>query len=207
MGNENLSNENQLTNCIKRKSFIGIYKTYEQYDDRGNIIYYYKQVPKERGEKFIIYNIDEREIGSIEVEYNLCERRYILINGNNQIINSIQMINNCCSTNYDFFDANDNIESIIIVKGDNLFGTIIEEFDKYNTRINWANFYLCKQNYYCERDINGRILKYKKLPREIIKIYDESDMEINLSNKTLVNNGFTKIQIILILQLFFASED
>ena len=32
-------------------------------------------------------------------------------------------------------------------------------------------------------------------------------MEINLSNKTLVNNGFTKIQIILILQLFFATED
>ena len=39
----------------------------------------------------------------------------------------------------------------------------------------------------------------------IFKIYNPSDVEINLTEKSLFNEGFTKIQIILIVLILFPS--
>ena len=39
----------------------------------------------------------------------------------------------------------------------------------------------------------------------IFKIYNPSDVEINLTEKSLFNEGFTKIQIILIALILFPS--
>ena len=85
----------------------------------------------------------------------------------------------------------------------------IELFDKYDTRINYAVFRLCRQNYYSEYDNNNILIS--KIVRttegyNYLKIYDSNDMEVSLANKTLFNKGFTKIQIVLIFRMILAGE-
>ena len=62
--------------------------------------------------------------------------------------------------------------------------------------------FLCKsccKNYYYEYDVNNSD-KIFKIDLNPFKIF-ENENEVDLADKTLFNNGFSKIQIFLILDL------
>ena len=40
----------------------------------------------------------------------------------------------------------------------------------------------------------------------LIKIFDSDDNDVNLDNKSLFNDGFSKIQFIIILRILFAID-
>ena len=201
MGNNFNNNQTTYINCIIRKNGIQGHKLLEQYDNYGNIVYKIKSSSDFLS--YTIYNVDEREIGSIKVKYNFTRCEIAFYDENNQIVNCIERDINCCKTRYTFYGLDKNIESVILFKpGCSQF--IFEECDKYDIRTNWAEINICKDRFISEFDSNGN-LKYKinqyYNSEEAIKILDSNDMEVNLSDRTLFNNGFTKIQTILILQM------
>ena len=119
---------------------------------------------------------------------------------------------NCCSLNYTIYGANKNIISTITKKAGCCDITFLE-YDKYNTKTNET---------ICKRDCSSKITYYENdqygnpifIIRHIIecfnfkfKIYDKNKKEINFSNKTIFNDGFTNIQKILILQTLFHIYD
>ncbi len=70
-------------------------------------------------------------------------------------------------------------------------------------------FKSCGESFAFEYDEQNNII-YKithhfivQVQNLIFKIYDSNDQEINLVNKTFFNNGFTKMQMILILDIIF----
>ena len=130
--------ELRLTNCIVQKLSGSQHKSCEQYDNYGNIIYYYKRV-YESGEKQInIYNADQKEIGKIRRIINSsCSNNifFTFTDENNNIINYIDK-NEYCSSIYTFYDSNKNIESVVTLKMG--WKPTYEESDKYNTIINRA---------------------------------------------------------------------
>ena len=201
---------NQNTNCIKKKNLISLTKEFEQYDSYGNIIYNYK---KESfiSNKFLVYNVDKMEIGSINREMACNQVYYTLYDTYNQITNYIEEridCCNCCTIKYTFYNADKDIQGIVIFKQSCCTFTL-DEYDKYDTVINRAilNAKCCEQGFYLEYDqssnLIGRIMANYNSFNKIFKIYDNNDMEINLENKTLFNNGFSKIQIILILKVLY----
>ena len=203
-----LGNEQQnYTNCINLHEDETYVESKEQYDNYGNIVYYYKKVPSNRN-VIVIYNADQREIGSIERVNNCCyESQYILTDRNNNKINYIDLDYHCCSTTYTFLDSNKNIESVI--RATNGCTITYEEIDNYNTRISTADTCLIHNGnpIYNEYDQYGNIAFRTKIfyqgGNKIIKIFDSNDNEVNLDNKSLINKGFTKIRmIILIIYLF-----
>ena len=62
-----------------------------------------------------------------------------------------------------------------------------------------------------EIDVEGNIIfiikKFSDCGTGIIKIYDNNRNEVNLKDKNIFNEGFTKIQIILILILFYYDQE
>ena len=201
----------QNTNCIRQKKDFNHLREYKQYDDQGNIIYYYKEVPDLfNNEKFIVYDIDQKVIGSVKKVSNCCDIQYILSDEINKITKKIVLNYDCRSNIYSFHGLDENIESTITKK----LGCceyIFDEYDKYNTRAHSAQLKFYMQNEDCfEKDSNGKlnfiIRKYHD-KGEIMKIFDANNIEVNLSNKTLFNNGFTKIQILLLLDILFYKYD
>ena len=209
MGVESSGNK-IFTNCIKEKFNSTPFQQFEQFDSSGNIIYYYQQEEDPFNPnilKFVVYNAQRKLIGTIIKEMIGCQTASIsLYDENNLLINYIENNLTCTSINYLFYDSNKNIEGRTIETGKCL-DSIIEEFDKYDTRINHAVFPLCSEHYYSEYDENNNLLfKIKRSNNGdgTIKIYDANDMEVNLSGRTLFNNGFTKIQMVVILRLILA---
>ena len=197
----------KYTNCIKEKSIPGIYCEFEQFDDYGNMIYLYKQIRPGPNEplKVNVYNPQGSIVGTIIREViGWQDYSFSLYDENNQLVKYIENTNNFTNINYLFYDKYKNFESRVTLSG-GCFETNIEEFDQYNTRISHAIFKQCGDNFYFEYD-EQNTLYYKitnyffvQIPNIIMKIYDTNDQEINLSNKTLFNNGFTKIQMFLII--------
>ena len=212
MGSYTVIEENR--NCIKSKYKNPNPKEFEQYDSLGNNVYNYIKDPESlKVENFNVYDINQRKIGSIEKQTNSNKVEYTLYNQNNQRISHIERIDDCCtcccSINYNFYGLENNIEASIIVKSSNCCSTVYEVYDKYNTMINRAEIVskCCDIIYLNEYDQNSNqvfkiILNRVPFSREF-KIFDNNENEINLADKTLFNNGFSKIQIILILELIF----
>ena len=201
-------NNTIYTNCIKQKYSREFLKEFEQFDDYGNVLYLYNLERNEpNGLKLIVYNSEGKIIGSIIREQITCQiTRISLYDESNQLIKYIEDIPSCESFTYLFYDANKNVESRISIMA-KLLCTTIDEFDQYDMRISYAINHHCGENFYFEYDEQNNLIY--KLKHTFIgntnemKIYDSNDMEINLSNKTLFNNGFSKIQMILILQNIF----
>ena len=203
MGSSN-NIDKQYTNCIKENREVnnGL-REYQQYDDNGNIIYIYKEEPKLNNvEKFIVSDIYGKVYGSIIKENIFNGNNYTLLNENEQIINYIEETNNCCSNIYLFYDGKKDSDGTVNEEM-YCFSSIIEESDKYNIARNIAGIEkLNGKAFLGEKDADGNILYKIKSYYEngsIFKISDINDIEINFLNKLLFNNGFTKIQMVLML--------
>jgi hypothetical protein len=146
------------------------------------------------------YFLERREMGFIN-------QHYIISDGNNKIVNYINILNHCCSSEYSFLDSNKNREGVVNVK--NGFYITYEEFDNYNTRISTADLPLIHNGdpTLNEYDQYGNIaFKTKTMfirRNRILKIFDSNGIEVNLNNKSLLNKGFTKIQMIYIINNIF----
>ena len=199
------------TNCIKYKFRFELEREFEQYDSYGSKIFNFSEYRKCCGnQKYMIYDIDEKIIGSVENQMNCGKKTYIFYDEDNQMINYIESNNDCCSCcsfTYNFYGADKNIENILIKKN-GCCSTVYELYDKYNTLTNRAEF-LCKsccKNYYYEYDVNNSD-KVFKIDLNPFKIF-ENENEVDLTDKTLFNNGFSKIQIFLIVDsVLFPSGD
>ena len=212
MGSTNNALNEENRNCIKKKLEVGWQKEFHQYDSYGNVIYNYKKDTSDCGiEKYILYDIDQRIIGSIEKQSHCNRSEYIFYDENNKVIKTIELIIGCCTIctlNYIFYNIDHNIEASIIEKGDNC-SRKYEVYDKYNSLINRAELVIrcCENGYYNEFDQNlNRIFKIickDNSYNRIFQIFDIDENEVDLTNKTLFNDGFTKIQQILILKILF----
>ena len=198
-----------LRNCV-RLIFNG--KNGEQYDSNGNIIYYYKRefVPLENT-ILIIYNVDQKEVGRIKKNFegDFCSSKvtFTFIDENNTIIKYIEIILGCAYI-FRFYDTNKNLESVVTTKKTCKF--LYEESDIYNTIINRAGHNIdcdCNTTTFTEYDQFGSISYITKIfntcDSTIIKIFDHNYNEVNISDKTLANKGFTKIQIVILLRIMF----
>ena len=210
MGSTNINKS--LTNCIKVQSGFSRFRNFEQYDAYGNIVYYYKGENEWTVQKYRIYNVDQIPIGLVQRTFQSCNKHYTLFDENNRVINYIDAVNNCSQTNYTFYDADKNIEGSISVKRACCHITY-EEFDKYGTRTNFAEVnQKCGEIPFCyESDQNGnlisKIIIFYIGMHPVLKIFDSNDMEINIGDKTIVNKGFSRIQLLIILEeLLFHQE-
>ena len=195
----------------RAKSKVGRLPDFVHYDDKGNIVYYYR--PQNKGRyMFTIHDMYDKEIGSIDCDISCCLVTYHLYDEYKQMIFYIELRCDCCSCNYTIYGADKNIISNI----PNKFGCcdeIFEEYDKYNTKTKEAiGKRDCSSNTtYYENDQYGNpifIIRYiLECSNFKFKIYDPNEMEINFSNKTIFNDGFTNIQKILILQTLFHIYD
>ena len=204
-----LPDKENLKNCINLRNYEDSPEYFEQHDSHGNIIYYYKRVLEScLVLRLLIYNSDKQEIGSIIRNQNCQCFNYTINDANNNAIYYINNIKGCFSSTYSFLDRNKNLESTINVKL-GCTSVIYEQFDKYNTR-----FRTCERNLYdkefwtfYEYDQNEALFfKCKKVPHghdSLFKIFDNYDNEVNLDDKNFLNQGFTKIQIIILIQLMY----
>ena len=203
-----LNGENR--NCIKLHYNKNLRrKKFYQYNSNGSIIFTYKEIDEIiELEKFIVYDNNESKIGSIEGKIAFNQIFYTLYDENDKVINYIEhnnRSNSCCSSNFNFYDADKNIENILIMKS-GCCSTIYELYDKYNTLTNRAEFFFNGRNsYFNEYDLinSNRIFRIELNPFKIF----ENENEVDLSNKTLFNNGFSKIQTFLILSILFHNHN
>lgn len=215
MGSNPSVDENK--NCIKEIKTSNDLKLFEQYDSNGDIIYYYKQLENSYSyQLYIVYDVDKNQIGSIKEEMKGVDHfEYTICNENNQITNFIEKRIKQCNgvmstlTSYIFYDINRNVERIVTVNS-RCCNIDYEELDNYRARLNLANLNQNRcDNTYWEYD-NDSTLKFKvKIFFEeplLIKIFDNNDNEVNLDNKSLFNDGFSKIQFIIILRILFAID-
>ena len=213
MGSSINANDKSDSNCIKHsKENCGL-KEFVQYNSYGNITYYFKmQRNLFNRQAFIVYDMYEKEIGFIEKVVNCDQAQFNFYDENKQMKNYIEKSKCCCDLRYTFYDLDKNIESIITIK----FGCCsidIDEYDKYNSRINGARGEKgCGRDAaYYENDSNGNPTFIIRCIHECdsvkLKIYDSNNMEINFNEKSIFNGGFTKIQQIIILLMFFENKN
>ena len=196
------------TNSNRESLYRNITQIFEQFDDYGNLICYYQEdLNKINGLRFRVCNPAGRVIGIIETEGESYGTYLIrLFDENYRLINHIQQISNCSSIIHLFYDSNNSLEGRTIETGKCL-DSIIELFDKYETRTNHAIYSLCSDGSYSEYDQNNNLIS--KIFRftdggNLIKMYDSNNKEISLANKTLFNKGFSKIQMVLIFRMILA---
>ena len=215
MGSSIDDNDRRSTNCIKQSS----YDQFEQYDENEIIIYSYRQQKGISCKKaFSVYNMNENEIGSFERISTACNcgfYRFNFYDERKELKFYIEVNNNCCNTEtFTFFGLDKNIERTIKFKTD-YCGITIEEYDKYGSKINTAieenECCSCSGSTYIENDPEGNpifiIKKISDCGRDTMKIYDYNRMEVNLNDKNIFNEGFTKIQMILILRMFYDDQE
>ena len=202
----NFDNSNCITNgpatCDSLREFL-------QYDDKGNIVYYYRPQDNFMGRNMMnVHDMYDKEIGSIGRILGCSQITYNFYDEYKQLKYYIEEAKNCCTNNYTIYGTDKNIISTITVK----FGcsdVTFDEYDKYNTKTKGVigkRDCSAKTTYY-ENDPNGNpifiIRQSYDCGRCKFKIYDQNEKEINLSDKTLFNDGFTNIQKILILLIIF----
>ena len=132
---------------------------------------------------------------------------YLFYDENNEIINTLEKNYNCSGCNYTFYGIDKNIESTIIENNSCCDTTYIEN-NNFEAKISWAKSKpKCNRMIYVEFDNYDTQIFTINISYEWcgnnIKIFDKNNMELNLDDKSLFNNGFTKIQLLFILDLFF----
>ena len=197
------------SNCLTTANTSCNLREFVQYDDKGNIVYYYRNKDNFMGRNIIIvHDMYDKEIGSIECAIGCSLIIYNFYDEYKQMKFYIEERKNCCTSNYTIYGTNKNIEITITAK----FGccdVIFDEYDKYNTKFNGViGKRDCSQNtIYYENDPNGNpifiIRQSYDCGRCKLKIFDPNEKEINLNDKTLFNDGFTNIQKIIILLIIF----
>jgi hypothetical protein len=200
------------SNCITKTNTNCCNKEFAQYDDKGNIMYYYRTLSNLSNKNTVmIYDINEKEIGSIEYRQNCAQVNYTLYDEYKQMKSYIEERRNCCTTTYIIYNTDKSIESIITIKSGCCEMSIVE-CDKYNTPTNGAT---CKQDCcstytFNENDSRGNlnfIIRQKYDCSSILfKIYDPNEIELNFSQRSLLNDGFTNIQKIIILKMLFEAD-
>ena len=197
------------SNSIKQSQGNCGIREFVQYDENMTITCNYKE---QRGllriRTFNIYDMYEKEIGSIE-EIIICTQvQYFFRDENKQLKFYIESSVNCCDVNFTFYGEDKNIEGVIR-ENRKCCESSFEEYDKYNSKTNTAikKQECCKNFVYHENDAYGNLFFINKVFCECdmgkLKIYDYNENEISLRDKTVFNGGFTKIQIIIILSLLF----
>ena len=195
------------TNCIVSR-INNCQTEFIQYDEQGNVVYYYRY-QKNLLNRFVlqVYDIYDKELGQREKVIACCDMNFTFYDENRQIKYNIVRHQNCCEDTYTFFNPDNNYESRIKIK-QACCESVFEEYDKYESRTNSA---IAKPNcsgiIFYENDIYGNPKFITKImnenQRQIFKIYDADNMEINLNNKSIFKDGFTRIQIVIIILLFF----
>ena len=183
-------------------------REFGQYDEKGELIYSYRYSQNwDNTDSIRIYDSNESSLGHIERTLSCSKLNYNFYENNN-LKYYIEERGNCCNSTFTFYGLDKNIESVITKKlccCENIF----VEYDSYNTETNRA---ICKKNCYpnytfYENDScgNPKFIVREKFDcnNSIFKIYNPSYVEINLTEKSLFNEGFTKIQIILIVLILF----
>ena len=195
------------TNCIVKKHNT-CQREFIQYDQEGNEVYYYRY-QNNLFNRFVIqvYDTYNNEVGQIEKVNGCCEINFTFYDESRQIIYYIVKHQNCCENTFTFYNSDNNKESMIKIKHACCERTF-EEFDKYESRINSAiGKPICSGFTYYENDIYGSpkfIIKImNECKRQFLKIYDSNNMEVNLNNKSIFKDGFTRIQIVIIINLLF----
>ena len=213
MGSSNNALDNSDTNCLKSYNESCGVKEFAQYNSYGNITNYFKcQRNFFNRLALVIYDAYEKEIGYIEKVLHCDQARFNFYDENKQMKFYIERNKYCCDFRYTFYGLDKNIESIVTIK----FGCCsiaVDKYDQYNTRINGARGErgYCKDVTYYENDSNGNTTFIIRCVNDCgsikLKIYDSSNMEINFNEKSIFNDGFTKIQQIIILLTFFEDKN
>ena len=212
MGSSNNTFDRSDTNCIKISYNCG--KEFSQYNAFGNIVYYFKyRINPFKGQTLIVYDMYDKEIGYIERVVNCVQVRYNFYDENKRLKNSIEINKQCCTTTFIYYKEDKSIESTITRKSDCCEITF-DEYDKYNSRTNGAiGRKECFGDVitFIENDSNGNPISIIRCFSECcsrkIKFYDNNNMELNLNEKSIINDGFTKIQQIIIITFLFAEKN
>ena len=209
MGSSTSNNDN--INCITNAELKCGPKEYVQYDDKGSIAYYYKSQNIFMRNVINVYDMYQKEIGSIERTLGCALMTYNFYDEFKVMKYYIEERKNCCTITYTFYGTDKNPISSITAKI-GCCDLTFDEYDKYNTKTNGANG---------KRECSGNITFYENDPNGApifiirqtygcnfykFKIYDQNEKEINFSNRTLFNDGFTNIQKILILLTIFENN-
>ena len=208
------TSSNGNVNCIKMSDVSFGQREFVQYGDKGNIVYYYRSKKKFMNNFIItVHDMQNKEIGSIGCINNWNLITYNFYDENKKIKFYIETIKNCCTDNYTFYGEDKNIITSIISKKAYFYcDEVYDEYDKYNTKTNGViGKKGCASNRtYYESDANGSsifiIRQFYFLGRFELKIYDPNENEINLGNCSMFNNGFTNIQKLLLILVFFESD-
>ena len=199
-------------NCITTANTTSRQSEIVQYDDKGNIVYYYRaQNNFMNNDIIMVLDMYDKEIGSIERVANYCLTTYNFYDEYKQIIFYIEERGNVCPIIYTFYGADKNSIATITSKSGCLNITF-DEYDKYNTKTYGVRGKTnCSANTtYYENDSNGNtifiIRESYNCGNCIFKIYDQNEKEINFSDRTLFSNGFTNIQKLIILSILFQTD-
>ena len=213
MGSSNNASDKSDTKCIKNYNEKCGIKEFAQYNSYGNITYYFKyQMSLFNRPALIIYDAYEKEIGYIERVIHCDQAQFNFYDENKQMKFYIERSKYCCDFRYTFYGLDKNIESIITIK----FGCCsiaIDEYDKFNSRIKGARGErcCCRDVTYYETDSYGNTNFIIRCSNECgsakLKIYNSNNMEINFNEKSIFNDGFTKIQQVIFLLTFFEGKN
>ena len=190
-------------------------KEYIQYDSNENIICYYREdIDFYRTKLIYVSDINGKELGRIERVIKNGHAQYIfkdLIQGNKFYVEKSY---ECCTENYTFFDQYNEIDGVVKISSKNIFWWTIEEYDKYNENINTGKMKQdgCLTFTYNVKDSNGNPTFTTKVFSNVIcpeklKIYDNNGNVVNLDDKTIFNNGFTKIQLVILIRYFYTNDE
>ena len=206
------SSANVDINCITTVGGSCGQRNFVQYDDKGNIVYYYRaQNSFMNNDMFTVHDMYDKEIGSIEKIVGYCLSTYKFYDENKQMIFYIEERGNFCSITYTFYGEDKNIIASITSKS-GCWRFIYDEYDKYNTKTNGVigKSHCYASTTYNENDSNGNLIfiirESYNYGNCIFKIYDQNEKEINFSDRTLFNNGFTNIQKLIILSILFPTS-
>ena len=198
-------------NCFRNLTPSCAPNDFAQYDSNGNIIYFLrKNYIGGSNEVLNIYDTYEKLIGSIKkIEEPLHKINYLFYDQNNNLLFSIEKIYSN-GVNYYIYDKNKNKESLI-TQSNFLDTYTYTELDNYGNKKSWAkNRIECNCLVYNEYDNYDSQIYALRLYTECfyrrIVLLDRDNMEINLENRFLLDNSFTNIQKVLLLNLFISES-
>ena len=147
------------SNCIKQSQNNCGIREFAQYDENLTITCYYKE---QRGflksRTWNVYDMYEKEIGSIEEIINCSQVQYFFRDENKQLKFFIEKTMNCCDVNITFYGEDKNVEGVIR-ENKKCCDISLEEYDKYNSKTNTAIVNQeCGPNFFCyENDPYGNL--------------------------------------------------
>ena len=111
---------------------------------------------------------------------------------------------------YTFYDKNKNIEGVINFNSSCCGEATNTEYDNRENKKGWAKpIFECRCNIcsWIEYDNYNcpiyTLFFYNECCNKRTKLYDQYNVEVNFTNKSLINNGFSKFQQVILISLFF----